>query len=88
LANCRQRDENGSQAKDRDREFQIANLRAQVSQQQAWQRNVEAAAAAAVKQRYQQGLWDEMRALVSPRPEPAESEIIYVEADQGSDQVR
>jgi primosomal protein N' len=69
------------------RQREIANLHFQVSQQRAWQRNVDRAANAAVRQQQTQKIMADLEQYFNPRAPEPEPEIVYVEADEGSDEL-
>ena len=64
----------------RDRE--IAALRLQATQHQAWQRNVDRAANVAAHQQRTRMLMGELDKMLSPPPPEPEREIVYVEAEE------
>jgi hypothetical protein len=66
----------------RDRE--VADLRFQSAQQQAWQRNVENATRNAIAYQHQQTLMGELERMLSPPapPPPPEPEVVYVADDE------
>jgi len=66
---------------------EIADLRFQSAQHQAWQRDVDNAAHRAVAVRRQQALLADVERHFDPPPPPPEPEVIYVEAAEGSDQL-
>jgi hypothetical protein len=65
---------------------ELADLRFQSAQHQAWQRNVDNAARNAIAYRQRETLMSELDALVTPPP-PPEPTVVYVEAAEGSDQL-
>ena len=66
---------------------ELRDMRFQMAQHRAWQRNVEAATHNVVRQQQTQTLMGELDAMISPPAPPPEPQIVYVEAEQGSDQL-
>jgi cell wall assembly regulator SMI1 len=84
--NRRMRLERQAQIEKATNQRELADLRFQSARHQAWQRDVERAARTALVQRQRNALLTELDQMANPPPENL-TEIVYVEAAEGSDQL-
>jgi hypothetical protein len=80
---CSPLDHNRAGINQRLRRYDLAALRSEAQESAAWRNTVRNA----IAYQQRQTLLNELEAAMTPPPSPPEPTVVYVEADEGSDQL-